>query len=441
VTERTSELRDTNEKLHTEIAEHARTEGTLRQAQKMEGVGQLASGIAHDFNNILAVIRGYSGFLLGSKNIPAREHNAVQEIDLAAERAATLTRQLLTFCRKQVMQPQHLNLNEVIGQVTTMLHRLIGENITLEIEGCEEVPNVFADRAMLEQVILNLALNARDAMPQGGRILIRNTVVERSEEDARRNPNTHAGKFASFSVSDSGCGIAPELLDRIFEPFFTTKEVGKGTGLGLATAYGIVKQHNGWIEVESAPGAGSTFKVFLRGHDVAPMEERAQPLAVVEAVGGNETVLLVEDEPSLREMTEMLLRDYGYRVFTACSGLDALNGWPNHASEIDLVLTDMVMPDGISGRELAKRLQADNAELKVIFSSGYSREDILGNDVNFLPKPYTPSKLANLVRDCLDGKINAVRVTPTSDVPSIESSHDMKRGLDDNSDSSLSLAS
>jgi CheY-like chemotaxis protein len=211
-------------------------------------------------------------------------------------------------------------------------------------------------------------------------------------------------------VSDSGCGIAPDILSRIFEPFFTTKEVGKGSGLGLATVFGILKQHDGWIELESVPGSGSTFTVFFPGH-APPLEEVSPPVvAAVAAAGGHETVLLVEDEPSLREMTEMLLQDYGYRVFTACSGLDALNGWPNHASEIDLVLTDMVMPDGISGRELAKRLQADRSDLKVIFSSGYSREDILGKDANFLPKPYTPARLANVVRDCLDGKNNALPV-------------------------------
>jgi signal transduction histidine kinase len=414
VHERTSELRIVNEKLVTEMFHRAQAEESLRHAQKMEAVGQLAGGIAHDFNNLLTIIRGYTCCLLDDEHLDPGAHESLQQVDGAALRAANLTRQLLTFSRKQIMQQEDLNLNEVIDQVAKMLDRVLGDDIALEIVATEDLPGVHADRAMIEQIILNLAVNARDAMPKGGRLLIRTAIVELDDEEARSNPKARAGRFASFSVTDGGCGIASEIMPHLFEPFFTTKGVGKGTGLGLATVYGIVKQHEGWIEVESAPGHGATFKILLPANGKlaqAPVRSALPP----KALGGNETILLVEDEPILRALMRTVLQHYGYRVYTASSGLEALKVWAEHAFEIELLLTDMVMPGGLSGRDLAKKLQAENPELKVIYSSGYSLELLscdsgLAEKFNFLPKPYTPEKLATVVRECLEQECHPTAV-------------------------------
>lgn len=409
VAARTRELQAAHAKLQAEVAERVEVEEALRQSQKMEAIGQLAGGIAHDFNNLLSVIRGHTGLLLAGEPLSAeRREESLREVDGAAERAASLTRQLLTFSRKQVIQPESLDLNEVIEQVSRLLHRLLGENIALEIEPAVSLPAVHADRAMVEQVIMNLAVNARDAMPKGGRVLIRSAIAEFADDAPRRHPLARAGRFTSLSVTDCGCGISPEVMPRLFEPFFTTKEVGKGTGLGLATAYGIVKQHGGWIEVESRLGLGTTFTIFLPA-SAKPAEEAPQHGWVSESVGGRETILLVEDEARLLSVTRMVLQHYGYQVHTASSGVEALKIWPEHGEAIDLLLTDVIMPDGISGPELASRLTTDKAGLKVIYSSGYSR-DLVGHDgviedeLHFLPKPYTPAKLALAVRECLDGK-------------------------------------
>ncbi len=410
VAERTRELHAANEKLTIEMAERAEVESALRQAQKMEAVGQLAGGIAHDFNNLLSVIRGHTGMLLGGLPLTAAEvSESLREVDGAAERAASLTRQLLTFSRKQVTQLESLNLNEIIAQVHKLLLRLLGENIALEIESGTELPTIHADRAMIEQVIMNLAVNARDAMSRGGRVLIRSAVAEFDAAAVRRHPRARAGRFASFRVTDSGCGIPPEVMPRLFEPFFTTKGVGKGTGLGLATAYGIVKQHGGWIEVESALGIGSTFTIFLPASALAAAAQPPAIIALDEQIG-KETILLVEDEASLLRVTRMVLEQHGYRVLTATSGLQALNLWPAHRAEIDLLLTDVMMPEGVSGPELAAQLTAEKPGLKVIFCSGYSpdllgHDGVMGADLHFLPKPYTPNKLAHAVRACLDGKL------------------------------------
>jgi two-component system cell cycle sensor histidine kinase/response regulator CckA len=283
---------------------------------------------------------------------------------------------------------------------------VLGEDLALEIMAAKELPNVHADRAMIEQIIVNLAVNARDAMPKGGRLLIRTASVELTDEEARGNAKARAGQFACFSVTDSGCGIAADIMPHLFEPFFTTKEVGKGTGLGLATVYGIVKQHGGWIEVKSTLGHGATFKIFLPANG-KPADVRSSSVLAPEASGGNETILLVEDEPILRALMRTVLQHYGYRVYTASSGVAALKVWAEHELEIDLLLTDMVMPDGLSGRDLAKKLQADDPNLRVIYSSGYSlellsSENVLQEGFNFLPKPYTPTKLAAVVRNCLE---------------------------------------
>ncbi len=406
VSERTDELRIANEKLVTEMLHRAQVEESLRQSQKMEAVGQLAGGIAHDFNNLLTIIRGYTCCLLEDENLDPDAHESLQQVDGAAQRAANLTRQLLTFSRKQVMQPENLDLNDVIEQVAKMLDRVLGEDIALEILTAPELPGVHADRAMIEQIILNLAVNARDAMPNGGRLLLHTAALELNDEEIRGHAKARAGRFACLSVTDSGCGMASEILPHLFEPFFTTKEVGKGTGLGLATVYGIVQQHKGWIEVESAPGHGATFRIFLPAH-LHPAKTPAPTALAPKASGGSETILLVEDEPILRALMRTVLQHYGYRVYTASSGVEALKVWSEHALEIELLLTDMVMPGGVSGRELAKKLQADKPGLKVIYSSGYSLELLnpesgLQEGFNFLPKPYTPEKLATVVRQCLE---------------------------------------
>jgi len=412
VTERTAELRVANQKLQAEMMERARLEQAFRQAQKMEAIGQLAGGVAHDFNNILTVIRGYLCLVLADEHLEPRIKDSLHQVDAAAQRAASLTRQLLTFSRKQLVQREALNLNEVISHITKMLQRLLGEHITLQIATTATLPQVFADRAMMEQVLMNLVVNGRDAMTQGGRLLVETSREEILNSRAMPNPEARDGCFVCLAVTDSGSGIAPEVMPHLFEPFFTTKEVGKGTGLGLATVYGIVKQHGGWIDVANAPKHGARFKIYLPEHHQAhasshPATTPAKP------AGGKETIFLVEDEPALRCVAEKVLQRYGYRVITAISGVDALRVWPNHADEVDLLLTDMVMPDGVSGRELASRLQTSKPQLKVLFSSGYSTElvgkdSILEDGHNFLPKPYNPEKLARVVRACLDNKADSL---------------------------------
>lgn len=407
VAERTSELRTANEKLRMEIAERIKAEENFRQSQKLEAIGQLAGGVAHDFNNMLTVIRGYAQLLLADEALDHQVRGPLRQIDGAAERAANLTRQLLAFSRKQVLQPELLNLTEIIDSITKMLHRILGEDIALQIEGAPAGAGVVADRGMIEQVLLNLVVNARDAMLRGGRLLIRTAALEFTSEMVAANSRARVGSFVCLSVADSGCGIRPEILPRIFEPFFTTKEVGKGTGLGLATVYGIVKQHDGWIEVESVVNQGTTFKLFFP-QCVLPTQPVPAAGSEANIAGGKEAIFLVEDEPALRKLTRIVLQRYGYRVITAVSGADALRVWPQYAADIDLLLTDMVMPDGVSGYDLARRLQSQKTGLKVIYSTGYSlemadRDAVLQAGDHFLPKPYTPEKLATLVRGCLDG--------------------------------------
>lgn len=393
--------------LFRDITAQRRLEEQFRQAQKMEAIGQLAGGVAHDFNNILTVIQGHASLLSAAKLGPLEDKSANQ-IGQAAARAAGLTRQLLTFSRRQLIQPKKLDLNKIVGNMTNMLGRLLGEDITLQLNYCQAAPTVEADAGMMEQVLLNLAVNARDAMPKGGQLSIRLTVIEVDDEYAARKPDARKGTFVSISVTDTGTGIAPENQPRIFEPFFTTKAVGKGTGLGLATVYGIVKQHQGWIELESSVGKGTTFRIFIpwiSGDKVG----NEKPTTAITVRGGEEGVLLVEDEKPVRELVARVLERYGYRIFQADTGADALEIWEHHKNEIKLVLTDLVMPNNMNGRELAEKLWAQSPGLKVIFTSGYSA-DIVGKDfklepeLNFLQKPYQPQTLALTIRRCLDGK-------------------------------------
>jgi len=390
-----------------DITERLNLEAQFRQSQKMESVGQLAAGVAHDFNNMLTIIQGHSGMLLAKSAQKPELLESSQAIYFAAERAANLTRQLLMFSRKNVMQPKLLDLREVVAHLSKMLQRLLGETIRLEFQPPLEIPLVQADAGMLEQVIMNLAVNARDAMPRGGRLSIATSAAELDSNYVQSHPEARAGSFVCLQVTDTGCGMDAATMARIFEPFFTTKEVGKGTGLGLATVYGIVKQHEGWIEVTSEVGKGTSFSVFLPA-STKPVEAKAvEDTPIVQAPRGKETILIVEDESVLRDMAQVILRDCGYEILEAGSGREALNVWERHRDRIDLVLTDMVMPEGISGMDLAQRLLEAKPRLKIIFASGYSMDDIdLGfvrkGRAAFLQKPYTHITLAKAVRDCLD---------------------------------------
>jgi PAS domain S-box-containing protein len=393
--------------LFRDVTMQKRLEEQLRQSQKMEAIGQLAGGVAHDFNNILTVISGHAS-LLTMTDLDDTGMRSAQQITQAAERAAGLTRQLLTFSRRQLIQPKKLDMNKVVGNMTDMLGRLLGEDVALQLNYSHAPAIVEADAGMMEQVLLNLAVNARDAMPKGGQLAVRIAIVEISEEHLKRHPEARAGRFVCVSNSDTGAGIPPENLQRIFEPFFTTKEIGKGTGLGLATVYGIVKQHQGWVEVESQVGHGTTFRIYIPF--VGAVEtETEKPTTQITVRGGNETILLVEDERPVRELVARVLQKYGYQVFQADTGGDALEVWNKNRNGIHLLLTDLIMPGNMNGRELAEKLCAENRQLKVIFTSGYSA-DIVGKDfklepeLNFLQKPYHPQTLALTVRRCLDGK-------------------------------------
>jgi PAS domain S-box-containing protein len=391
-----------------DITQRKQLESHLAQSQKMEALGQLAGGVAHDFNNVLTVIVGYSRLLLDQGGLPPEMAEPLTQIYTAGTRASNLTRQLLLFSRKQPAERRVFDLNHAVGDMAKMLERLIGEHIALKLEPAAEPMAVEGDAGMIEQVLMNLAVNARDAMAGGGTLTIgvEKLAIERPE--ARRHPAARAGEFACVSVCDTGCGIPPEILGRIFEPFFTTKGPARGTGLGLATVFGIVQQHQGWVEVESAVGAGTSFRVLLPASAavVAPAPRRAARPAVVN--GGSETVLLVEDEPTVREYAVAVLRGHGYRVLQAASGVEALETWKWHRERISLLFTDVVLPDGLSGVDLIARLREEKPMLRLVLTSGYPDEaDGAGftppPGTHFIHKPYRPQVLAQTVRDALDG--------------------------------------
>jgi PAS domain S-box-containing protein len=390
-----------------DLTDKRKLEAELRQAQKMEAVGQLAAGVAHDFNNILTIIQGHASLQLAVNEIDVDVADSFRHIAGAAERAAHLTRQLLAFSRKQVMQPRRLDLNALVRQISTVLPRLIGEHIRLLTDFAPDLPAVFADDCNMEQILLNLAVNARDAMPTGGTITLRTEDVSIDDNHLRRVPEAISGRYVCLSVRDTGIGMDLPTRNRIFEPFFTTKEVGKGTGMGLATVYGIVKQHDGWVEVESETGEGSTFKIYLPVCEEAPEVESRVIAFSPRPLGAGRTVLVVEDDPSVRGLVKEILQHYHYRVIEAEDGEEALALAREYSNEIVLLLTDMVMPRGISGRDLAQRLLADRPDLKVIYTSGYSTELFdsslaLEEGVNYLPKPYTSGMLAEILRGALE---------------------------------------
>ncbi|HEX7571401.1 MAG TPA: ATP-binding protein, partial [Verrucomicrobiae bacterium] len=402
-----STLADITEQVEAEQS-HRHLEAQLRQSQKMEAIGQLSGGIAHDFNNLLTVIQGNASLLQCLDIQPEEIRECSDQIAHAGEQAAGLTRQLLMFARKQQMQPVDLDLNETAAQMTKRLQRILGEDIALHSEYFPALPRIHADPGMIEQIILNLAVNARDAMPGGGKLTIRTRLEKlKPAESAQTSTPPHV----CLSVTDTGSGIAPEILPRIFEPFFTTKEVGQGTGLGLATVYGIVQQHHGEITVQSEPGQGTTFNVYFPAIGAPAAGTQASPSQPV-LLWGDETILLVEDELSLRTFVGNLLQRCGYTVLEAESGPAALKIWSDQRDHIQLVLTDIIMPENLNGIELGRRLLAEKPSLKVIYTSGYTgnhegRHTALTEGVNFIRKPFKPEAITKIIRKNLDKKTAA----------------------------------
>jgi len=387
-------------------------EENLRQSQKLEALGRLAGGIAHDFNNLLTVILGRLGLIKLTMQSGRPAADSLAEIESAAERAATLTRQLLAFSRRQVMHRQDLDLREVVGEMAKLLRRTLGETVRLEIEHPDAPLTLNADRGMLEQVLLNLAINARDAMPRGGTLTVATAALALTESDLPSPPPEGArpGDFVRLSLQDEGAGIDPAVLPRIFEPFFTTKAVGAGTGLGLATVHGIVRQHEGWVQVETTPDHGSTFTVYLPASP-APAAAVSRPEAPPAAQGAGETILLVEDELAVQEIAALVLRRHGYEVLTANHGPEALTLRQEHRDRIALLFTDVVMPEGMSGIELAAQLRESRPDLPVLYASGYNLEFNQGKSgplapgQRFLSKPYPLDLLMRTIREILDDAV------------------------------------
>jgi signal transduction histidine kinase len=382
-----------------------KAEALLQQAQKMEAIGLLAGGVAHDFNNLLGIITGYCGLILGDLDGRDRQRPRVEEVAKAAERGATLTRQLLAFGRKQVLQPKVFDLNAVVAGTERMLRRLIEESIQITMVAGSTLARVKADPGQIEQVIMNLAVNARDAMPRGGKLIIETADVELDSSYATRHPGVEPGRYVLLAVSDTGVGMAEETAARIFEPFFTTKEAGKGTGLGLATVYGIVKQSGGHISVYSEVGHGSTFKVYLPLSEEGLAAPAAAPAAKPE--GGSEAILLLEDEPALRELVREVLVKAGYTVMTGHTPGEALQHALDGRAPVDLVLTDVVMPN-LSGKQAADRVRVVHPGAAILYMSGYTDEAIGHHGVleaseHFLQKPFTTDVLLDKVRQVLSG--------------------------------------
>ncbi len=377
-------------------------EGQLRQAQKMEVVGQLAGGVAHDFNNILAAMVLKLEMLQIRQQLPIEAQASLHDMEILAKRAASLTQQLLLFSRQQAMHLEQLEINAALTSLLKMLERLLGEHITCQLLPSPELW-IEADAAMLDQAVMNLCINARDAMPSGGTLTLETSLTEISCDNLPLHPDSRPGQFVCLRICDTGCGMNVDVLKHLFEPFFTTKEIGKGTGLGLASAYGIVHQHKGWMNVESAVGQGTSFRLYF------PLSSRTEVTQVTSRMpaikGQNETILLVEDEEALLKITAGALTMFGYRVLSAANGQEALDLWEHHQDTINLVLTDMRMPKGISGLELAERLWLTKPSLKIIIMSGYSmemtRNGVGKGSYTFLAKPFDLKILSETIHLCL----------------------------------------
>ncbi len=403
-----------------DITEYKRLEEQFRQAQKMEAVGRLAAGVAHDFNNLLTVILGYSDILLGETGVVNGMRDSLVEVKNAGERAAGLTRQLLAFSRQQLLEPREVDLNETVSACARMLQRLVGEDILLELHQDPDLPHVLVDPGQLEQAIMNLVVNARDAIPQFGKITISTAQATLTEADGQAHPGAHSGsqpgRQVVLTVADNGCGMDEATLARIYEPFFSTKEPGKGTGLGLAMVFGFIQQSGGLIGVTSAPGHGTTFKIQLPALLVGG--EAGGGDAGVEALpDGTETILLVEDEAAVRQLGRRLLEARGYTVLEAARGDEALRLAESHAGVIDLLLTDVVMP-GMGGSQLAEAMRALRPDIKQLLVSGYSGDALhrhggVGAGMNLLAKPFTAASLATRVREVLDSPDSAAANWPS----------------------------
>jgi CheY-like chemotaxis protein len=374
----------------------------------MESVGRLAGGIAHDFNNLITVIMGYCQMLSADENLDQSAADIVNGIKTAADRSAALTRQLLAFSRKQVIEPRIVSLNRLVSNMEKMLHRLLGEHIIIKFFPAPDIPNVKVDPAQMEQVIMNLAVNAGDAMPEKGSLTIKTAVVYLDENHCRRYPDTEPGNYVLLSVSDTGCGMDEETMELIFEPFFTTKERGKGTGLGLSTVYGIVKQSGGHTRCDSRKGEGTTFEVYIPASGDTGGDETVEPEGgKPKVMKGAESLLVVEDEEDLRGVVIHILKDLGYNVYEAENGVHALDICRRLENEkIDLLVTDIVMPE-MNGKELARKMTELFPGIKVIFITGYDEDKIVGRDELeegqfFLTKPFTPRLLGKKIRDILD---------------------------------------
>jgi len=401
------ELREAQTRGARKAAEEAlrQSEEQLRQVQKIEAIGRLAAGVAHDFNNILTVITGHSELLLRQLDADDPRRKNAEQIEKAAYRAAALTRQLLTFSRKQVIEPRVLKLNAIILNIEKMLRRLIGEDIEFCTVLDSAAGHIKADPGQIEQVIMNLAVNARDAMPNGGKLTVTTANTTLDKNQLKHFPDLCAGDYVMLTIADTGTGMSEEVKAHLFEPFFTTKPPGKGTGLGLATCFGIVKQSTGHINVHSELGRGTTFKIYFPQVQSALESPRVR-IMPTEATGGNETVLLVEDEPVVRELAVATLREKGYTVVEAVNGEEGLRMARQHDGKIDLVLTDVVMPV-MGGKEMADALRTSHPDTKILFTSGYT-EDAMGHHgvlrpgILFLQKPYMTATLARKVREVLD---------------------------------------
>lgn len=397
------ELRIRAEQMEAEIYTRARQLAEANR-QRLESLGRLAGGIAHDFNNLLGVVLGHARLLGEAQADDSTLKPGLEAIQQAAESAAGLTRQLLAFSRQQVLEPKVLNTNGVLAGIESLIRRLIGENIQFEIHPEPDLGRVKADPGQLEQVIMNLAINARDAMPDGGRLVIETRNVELDDAYVREHPGSAAGRFIAVSVSDTGLGISPEVQPRIFEPFFTTKERGHGTGLGLATVYGIVKQSGGYITVYSEPGMGTSFRVYLPRVD-DPLEIAAPIIPAAQAGGGSETILLVEDQPTLLDLFEAMLKRDGYRVLAAATPTEALE-IANRDEKVHVLMTDVILP-GMNGRILAERFSKLQPQTRILFISGFAENVAapgnFASEIGFLQKPFTHNALSRKLRELLDG--------------------------------------